>query len=175
MVEAVFKLIIKTLLFSTIILVFAEPSIFLSYHLVTAYISFSDALIISRILDGDEITEAFQTVRDYTSLTIDVFISVILYSIITMIYSHLRSGEGSVKNWRQPLSTFVKSTLLRIVKIFSILFIFWSLFRFLPYEYVMDTKSSLSENRILALAVANMIMTGAIYKGWMFLWQRIST
>ena len=171
--ETVFKNIAKFLLFFFIFITFIDFSIYTTSHFIDHYISFESTLTIAELLEGGPIAEPLETTRDYTFFTFNISVTVIVYSFFLTTITWMKLGRTSRK-LTQYLRELIKSTTLRLLKMFSILFIFWSFFRLLPYEHFTNPYPTLPTHVLFALGITNGLLTAVVYQGMSFLWRRRS-
>jgi hypothetical protein len=172
MVVGAFKFSGKVFLLTVIFMMFAKPSKYLVFCFVDKYIPFEYAIIFNKALEGEVTDGVFETTIFYASLIVNTIISLTIYTLVLMTYAFFRSDGVSNKEPGTLVTTFFRSTVLRIIKALFIMFIFWRLLELPPYEYVADKYPSLSMPIIIAVVVINALLTAAIYKGCTCLWRR---
>lgn len=124
-------------------------------NLITGLFNFQSASAFTCFILGEPDPEVWESVNFYFSFCIATLISIPLMSAVITTYNSItcKTIHSSVlKEW-----TF--STLRRLVKIFVFIFIFWALFRFLPYQYVFPANRSYSESILAAGMVFNLLLT----------------
>lgn len=160
MAKHALSLFIKIALFSVVMLIVSEV---IPYDgLVSAIIAlfdFQSASNFTRFILGEPDLEVWESLHIYFSILINTLISVPVMSAIITAYSgvtHKVSPVNLPENW-------ILSTLRRLAKLFSFTFLFWLLFRFLPYQAFFPEGEAYSTLIISAIMTFNLLLTVACY------------
>ena len=97
---------------------------------ITALFDFQSAERFSHFILGEPDAEPWEALQVYLSLLINTLIGVPVMSAVLIAFNGIRHKTRSV--WLVKEWAF--STLRRLAKIFAFTFIFWMLFRCLPYH-----------------------------------------
>lgn len=131
MAKHALSLFIKIALFSVVMLIVSEV---ISYDgLVSSIIAlfdFQSASNFTRFILGEPDLEVWESLHIYFSILINTLISVPVMSAIISAYNGVTRKVSSAslpEDW-------ILSTLRRLAKLFAFTFLFWLLFRFLPYQ-----------------------------------------
>ncbi|WP_428944266.1 hypothetical protein ACQK5W_17000 [Pantoea sp. FN060301] len=151
---------LKFALFAGVMLLVAKyvPYDDLIDRFITENISFERAVKISGFILGEPDPEAYEAVRDYIFIVINILISVPLFSTIV-------TGLNALRNKAKPSVHFQEwrlSVLRRLMKIFLFIFLFWAVLRILPYEYLFREPEGAVT--YLALIVINLTITVVAYR-----------
>lgn len=157
MVKCVLSLVLKITLFAAIMLMVAKT---LNYDdlvgsFVSQHVSFEDADKIGRMVSGEPDPEPTESIRFYISILINTLISVPILSAIFTAYkgvTHKLSPASLHKEW-------AFSSLRRFAKIFVFTFLFWALFRFLPYQLVFSGNQTYSAFAMAAIVGFILLIT----------------
>lgn len=117
---------------------------------------------------GEPDLEVWESLRDYFGILINTLICVPVLSVIVTAYNvitHRADQSGLTKQW-------AVSTLRRFAKIFGFTFLFWVLFRFLPFQSVFPDGKTYSTFITAAIMGFNLLLTIACY--W-FITKKITT
>ncbi|WP_404685432.1 hypothetical protein [Raoultella terrigena] len=160
MAKHALSLFIKIALFSVVMLIVSEV---ISYDgLVSSIIAlfdFQSASNFTRFILGEPDLEVWESLHIYFSILINILISVPVMSTIITAYSgvtHKVSPVNLPENW-------ILSTLRRLAKLFAFTFLFWLLFRFLPYQAFFPEGEAYSALIISAIMTFNLLLTVACY------------
>lgn len=169
MTKHALSLFIKIALFAVVMLLVAKviPCDGLVNSL-TGLFDFQSASKVTRFILGEPDLEVWESLRDYFGTLINILISVpVLSAIITAYNAITRKADqsGLTKQW-------AVSTLRRFAKIFGFTFLFWVLFRFLPYQSVFPNGEKYSTFITAAIMGFNLLLTIACY--W-FITNKITT
>lgn len=161
MIRTSLKFILKSLLFITLMVMVAKiPYQDLVDDYVSNYISFDEAIRITAFIDGQPAPEAFDSVTDYLYFAVNVFISVILYSIFITAVS-LFYSEHSIK--KSLPNVFILAIITRLVKAFSFILLFWLVFRCSPYDSFINNQKNLSAYTLIAVLAINLFLSLLLY------------
>lgn len=160
MAKHALSLFIKIALFAVVMLIVAKVIPYGSLvESLTGLFDFQSASKVTRFILGEPDLEVWESLHDYFGLLINTLISVpILSAIITAYNAIIRKAaqSGLPKEW--SISTF-----RRFAKIFSFTFLFWALFRFLPYQSVFPNGEKYSTFITAAIMGFNLLLTIACY------------
>lgn len=154
------SLFIKIALFTVVMLIVAKviPYDSLVEPLI-GLLDFQSASKITRFILGEPDLEVWESLRDYCGILINILISVPILSAIITAYNTITRNvdlSGLPKEW-------AISTLRRYVKIFGFTFLFWVLFRFIPYQSVFPYGETYPTFIIAAIIAFNLLLTIACY------------
>lgn len=169
MAKHALSLFIKIALFAVVMLLVAKVIPYDDLvNSLTGLFDFQSASKVTRFILGEPDFEVWESLRDYFGILINTLISVpVLSAIITAYNAITRKADqsGLPKQW-------AVSTLRRFAKIFGFTFLFWVLFRFLPYQSVFPAGKTYSTFIAAAIMGFNLLLTIACY--W-FIKKKIST
>ncbi|WP_238081437.1 hypothetical protein [Pseudescherichia vulneris] len=124
---------------------------------ITDKFDYQSAQRFTAAIEGEPNPEAWEAVSDYFSLLINTLISIPLLSALITTY-HVavkRSTTGHhAKEW-------MTSTVRRFLKVFLFTWLFWIVFRVMPYESLINGSQSTA--LYLAIAIINIAITTAAY------------
>lgn len=159
---------IKIVLFAAIMLLVAKV---VPYNgivdSVTKIFDFQSAQKFTRFILGEPDSEIWESLDEYFSILINTLISVPVMSAVITAYRSILYKVNPVnipKEW-------AISTLRRLAKIFGFTFLFWALFRLLPYQSVFPEKTY-SDFTMAAIVAFQMLLTIVCY--W-FITRKITT
>jgi hypothetical protein len=104
---------------------------------ITALFDFQSASSFTRFILGEPDPEVWESLGDYFSILINTVISIPVMSGVITAYkaaSHKMSSAEIPREW-------ASSTLRRFAKVFGFIFLFWALFRLLPYPYLFPDQT----------------------------------
>lgn len=131
MAKHALNLFIKIGLFSAVMLIVAKVVPYDGLvNSITGLFDFQSADKFTRFILGEPDLEVWESLGDYFSILINTLISVPVMSAIITAYSVLTQKvcpAGIPREWGS-------ATLRRLTKIFGFTFLFWALFRLLPYQ-----------------------------------------
>lgn len=169
MAKHALSLFIKIALFAVVMLIVAKV---IPYDglvdSLTGLFDFQSASKITRFILGEPDLEVWGSLREYFGILINTLISVLVLSAIITAYRAItRKIDQSElsKEW-------AVSTLRRLAKIFGFTFLFWVLFRFLPYQSAFSNGEKYSTFIAAAIMGFNLLLTIACY--W-FITKKITT
>jgi hypothetical protein len=169
MAKHVLSLFIKIALFAVVMLIVAKVVPYDGLvDSITALFDFQSASKTTQFILGEPDLEVWESLRDYFGMLINTLISVPVLSAMITAYNAIMRTEhpyGHTKEWGG-------STLRRFAKIFGFTFIFWALFRFLPYQAVFHDGDTFSAFTMAAIVGFNLLLTIACY--W-FITKKITT
>lgn len=153
-------LFIKIVLFTVVMLIVARVVPYDGVvNSIAGFFDFQSANSFSLFILGEPDLEAGESIRHYFSIFINTLISVPVMSAIITAYragKHHVSPAGMAGEWTH-------STLRRFAKIFGFTFLFWALFRLLPYQSIFpDQKYSFFT--VAAVAGVHLLLTIACYR-----------
>jgi len=167
MAKHALSLFIKISLFAVVMLIVA---IYIPYNglidYLTSFFDFQSADNVTRFILGEPDLEVWESLRSYFGILINTLITVpVLSAVITAYNVVIRkiSSAGIVKDW-------ISSTLRRFMKLFAFTFLFWAVFRILPYQSVLPDNETDEAFATIAVVVFNLLTTIACY--W-FITQKI--
>ncbi|WP_312776851.1 hypothetical protein [Pseudescherichia sp.] len=124
---------------------------------ITERFDFEGAQRFTAAIEGEPNPEAWEAVSDYFNLLINTLISIPLLSAVITTY-HIavkRSTTGyHAKEW-------MTSTARRFLKVFLYTWLFWIVFRVMPYESLVN--GSQNSAVYIAIFTINMAITTAAY------------
>ncbi|XXD11077.1 hypothetical protein ACMYSN_09920 [Klebsiella sp. R445] len=133
MAKHALSLFIKIVLFAVVMLSVAKVVPYDGViSSITGLFDFQNADKFTRFVLGEPDLEVWESLGDYFSILINTLISVPGMSAIITAYSVVTykvSPAGVPREW-------ASSTLRRFAKIFVFTFLFWALFRLLPYQSI---------------------------------------
>ena len=135
---------------------------------LTGLFDFQSASKVTRYILGEPDLEVWESLRDYFGILINTLISVPILSAIITAYNAI---TRKVDHPRLPKEWAV-STLRRFAKIFGFTFLFWVLFRFLPYQSFFPDGKTYSTFIMAAFVGFNLLLTIACYR---FITKKIIT
>ncbi len=160
MAKRALSLFIKISLFAVVMLLVA---IYIPYDGLTDYFTsffdFQSAEKITRFILGEPDEEVRESLRIYFSILINTLISTPALSIFITAYNAFTrkiSPAAIIKDWSL-------STLRRFIKIFTFVFLFWAIFRFLPYQFIFPNSETYSAFAVIAVIFFNLFMTITCY------------
>lgn len=160
MAKHALSLFIKIVLFAVVMLIIAKVIPYDGLvNSLTGLFDFQSASKVTRFILGEPDLEVWESLRDYFGILINTLISVpVLSAIITAYNAITRKADqsGLPKLW-------AVSTLRRFAKIFGFTFLFWVLFRFLPYQSVFPNGEKYSTFITAAIMGFNLLLTIACY------------
>ncbi len=162
------SLFIKIVLFVVVMLIVAKVVPYDGLvNSITGLFDFQSANKFTHFILGEPDLEAWESLGDYFSILINTLISVPGMSAIITAYSvvtHKVSPAGVPREW-------ASSTLRRFAKIFGFTFLFWALFRLLPYQSVFPDQTY-SNFTMAAIVSFQLLLTIVCY--W-FITKKITT
>lgn len=152
------KLIAKIALFASVMLLVAW---LVPYDRVvdaiTGLFDFQSADKVTRFILGEPDPEVWESLHDYFSILVNILIGIPLFSAVMTIYDAVinhTTPASHTKEWGL-------STARRFLKVFGFTFLFWMVFRIVPYEsLVNDSRNTLV---FLAIVIINIVITTAVY------------
>ncbi|CAM4435388.1 TPA: hypothetical protein L9M75_005100 [Klebsiella pneumoniae] len=168
MASHVFNLLIKIALLAVVMMIVARV---VPYNglvdSITGSFTYQGADKVTHFILGEPDLEVWQTLSTYISILINTFISIPAMSAIITIYSAV------IHKFRftDILKTLGHSTLRRFAKVFGFTFLFWVLFRLLPYQSVIP-QQKYSNFTIVAIVIFQLLLTIVCY--W-FITKKIIT
>ncbi|HBL7005620.1 TPA: hypothetical protein LSH92_000747 [Citrobacter koseri] len=166
MAKHALSLFIKIVLFAVVMLIVAKMVPYEGLvNSITGLFDFQSADKFTRFILGEPDLEVRESLGDYFSILINTLISVPVMSAIITAYSgvtHKVSPAGIPREWGS-------STLRRLAKIFGFTFLFWALFRLLPYQSLFPTYSNFT---MAAIVGFQLLLTIVCY--W-FITKKITT
>ncbi|MBD2802763.1 hypothetical protein ID854_20540 [Xenorhabdus sp. M] len=128
-------------------------------YFIMQHIIFADAERIGKVVLDELDTESYESVRDYFNTLINILISVPLLCILTTAFD--------ANTWKTKPTVLLKKwalpTIRRFTKLFAFGFLFWALFRFLPYQHIFPNAQIYSSFTITAVIVFNLLITIVCY------------
>jgi len=124
---------------------------------ITDKFDYQSAQRFTAAIEGEPNPEAWEAVSDYFSLLINTLISIPLLSAVITTYriAVKRSTTGHhAKEW-------MTSTVRRFLKVFLYTWLFWIVFRVMPYESLGNGSQSTAV--YIAIFTVNMAITTAAY------------
>jgi len=157
-VKDLFNPVIKIVLFIVIIFLVTKWVPYGGFvSAITERFDFEGAQRFTAAIEGEPNPEAWEAVSDYFSLLINTLISIPLLSALITTY-HIavkRSTTGHhAKEW-------MTSTVQRFLKVFLYTWLFWIVFRVMPYESLVNGSQSTA--LYLAIVIINIAITTAAY------------
>ncbi len=157
-VKDLFNPVIKIVLFIVIIFLVTKWVPYGGFvSAITERFDFEGAQRFTTAIEGEPNPEAWEAVSDYFSLLINTLISIPLLSALITTY-HIavkRSTTGHhAKEW-------MTSTVRRFLKIFLFTWLFWIVFRVMPYESLVNGSQSTAV--YIAIFTVNIAITTAAY------------
>ena len=168
MASHVFNLFIKIALLAVVMMIVARV---VPYNglvdSITGSFTYQGADKVTHFILGEPDLEVWQSLSTYISILINTFISIPAMSAIITIYSAV------IHKFRftDILKTLGHSTLRRFAKVFGFTFLFWVLFRLLPYQSVIP-QQKYSDFTIVAIVSFQLLLTIVCY--W-FITKKIIT
>ncbi|MGB9095558.1 hypothetical protein [Erwinia sp.] len=161
MAKIALNLTVKIVVFLLIMLLVAKwaPCNGMVDNFMIKSVGFDEAEKIERLLFGEPDPEPYDSIRDYIKTLINTLISVPLLSVVIIIFN----GRNSKVEKAEILREWVLSTLRRFAKIFIFAILFYTLFRFIPYQIFFPENQTYSALTIMAVTGFNLIMTIVIY------------
>ncbi|NUU65497.1 hypothetical protein HQN64_05195 [Enterobacteriaceae bacterium BIT-l23] len=160
MAKPALSLFIKIILFTVVMLVVAKTVPYdRLINSITGLFDFQNAIKFTSFILGEPDLEVWESLRNYFSILINTLISIPILSAVTTTFDTIIRKihpAGILKEW-------TSSTLRRFAKIFGFTFLFWGLFRFLPYQSVFPDGETYSNFTIAAVIVFNLLLTIACY------------
>lgn len=160
MAKHALNLFIKIALFNAIMLIVAKVVPYDGLvDAITALFDFQSAERFTHYILGEPDPEPWEALQFYFSLLINTLIGVPVMSAILTAFNGIRHKTRSVflvKEW-------AFSILRRLAKIFAFTFIFWILFRCLPYHVFLPDEEVFSAFTLATLVVLNLLLTIACY------------
>ncbi len=159
MVRHALSLFIKIVLFAVLMIMVAKwvPYDGLVESIVNRF-DYQSAEKVTHFILGEPDTEVIESLFEYFSIIINTLISVPLLSILITAYIFVINKT----NLSGLLRDCALSTLRRFAKIFGFTFLFWGLFRVLPYESLLP-KRDYSGTEIAAFVISHLLLTTTCY------------
>lgn len=168
MAKYALSLLIKIVLFAVVMLIVAKVVPYEGLvDSITGLFDFQSANKFTRFILGEPDPEVWESLGDYFSILLNTLISIPAMSVIITAYSvvtHNVSPAGFPKEW-------ASSTVRRFVKIFGFTFLFWALFRLLPYQSVFPDQTY-SNFTMAAIVGFHLLLTIVCYG---FITKKITT
>lgn len=160
MAKHALSLFIKIVLFAAIMLIVAvvvpyDPVV----DSLTGLFDFQRASTFTSFILGEPDLEVWESLKDYFSILINTLISVPVLSAVITVYN----GVTRKVSVAFLPGAWAIATLRRFVKIFAFTFLFWALFRFLPYQSVFPDEETYSGFITAAVVASNLLLTIACY------------
>ena len=108
---------------------------------------------------GEPDLEAWESLHVYFDVMLNILISVPVMSALISVFKGV-TGKLSLV---YVLKEWTLSTLRRLAKMFVFTFLFWMLFRFLPYSFAFPAGERYSAFTIVAVVIFNLSLTTACY------------
>lgn len=157
-VKDLFNLILKIALFILIMFLVAK---WVPYDGVVSAITdkfdYQSAQRFTAAIEGEPNPEAGEAVSDYFSLLINTLISIPLLSALTTTY-HISVKRSTVGHHAKEWMT---STIRRFLKVFLYTWLFWIVFRVMPYEPLVNGSQSTAV--YISIVIINIAITTAAY------------
>lgn len=169
MAKHAFSLFIKMALFAVVMLIVAKAVPYEGLvDFITGLFDYQSANKFTRFILGEPDLEVWESLGDYFGILINTLISVPVMSAIITAYravTHKVSPAGSPREWGH-------STLRRFAKIFGFTFLFWALFRLLPYQSILPVDQTYSAFTMAVIVGFQLLLTIVCY--W-FITKKITT
>lgn len=169
MAKHALSLFLKIVLFSVVMLIVAKV---IAYDglvsSITGLFDFHSASRFTRFILGEPDLEVWESLHFYFDILINTLISVPVMSAMISAYN----GMARKVNPASLFGDWILSTLRRLAKVFAFTFLFWALFRFLPYSSVFSVEETYSAFIIAAALAFNLLLTMVCY--W-FIMNKITT
>ena len=160
MAKHALSLFLKIVLFSVVMLIVAKV---IPYDgLVSSIIGlfdFHSASRFTRFILGEPDLEVWESLHFYFAILIIILISVSVMSAMITTYN----GMMRKVNPANLFDDWILSTLRCLVKVFAFTFLFWTLFRFLPYSSVFTDGETYPAFIIPAAVACNLLITMVCY------------
>jgi hypothetical protein len=138
MAKHAFSLFLKIVLFTVVMLIVAKV---VPYEglvgFITGLFDFDSADRFTRFILGEPDVEVWESLWDYFSMLVNTLISVPIMSVFITAYRVVTRKVRLAESYRK----WGGDTLRRIAKILGFIFLFWALFRLLPYQTVFPEQS----------------------------------
>ncbi|HAT1610835.1 TPA: hypothetical protein I8Y22_002196 [Raoultella planticola] len=138
MAKHALSLFIKIVLFAVVMLMVAKVVPYDGLvNSITGLFDFQSADKFTHFILGEPDLEIWESLGDYFSILINTLISVPVMSAMMTVYSavtHKVSPADIPSEWGS-------STWRRLAKIFGFTFLFWALFRLLPYQSLLPDQT----------------------------------
>lgn len=159
MAKHALSLFIRIALFTTIMLLVAKVVPYEGIvDFVTRLFNFQSAQKFTHFFLGEPDSEVWESLDEYFSILINILISVPLMSAVITVYRSIIRKVNPVDIPRE----WASSTLRRFAKIFGFTFLFWALFRLLPYQSVFPDQTY-SDFTIAAIMGFQLLLTIVCY------------
>jgi len=135
---------------------------------IANHFSYDDVNNIGIWVLGEPDSEPYDSVSFYIVFLTNLLISIVILSVATTAYTAFTGTASPLV----VLKKFSTSTLRRIIKIFVFTFIFWALFRFLPYQSLFPDGETYSSFTFAVVIAFNLVMTIVCYS---FIQKKITT
>jgi len=170
MAKHVLSFLIKIVLFAVIMMTVAKTIHYDAQvnSFIANHFSYDDVNNIGKWVLGEPDPEPYDSVSFYIVFLSNILISVAILSVVTTAYTAF-TGTASPLVLLKKFST---STLRRIIKIFAFTFLFWALFRFLPYQSLFPDGETYPAFNSAAVIAFNLVMTIVCYS---FIQKKITT
>ncbi|WP_312413801.1 hypothetical protein [Pseudescherichia sp.] len=170
MAKHVLSFLIKIVLFAVIMMTVAKTIHYDAQvnSFIANHFSYDDVNNIGKWVLGEPDPEPYDSVSFFIVFLSNILISVAILSVATTAYTAF-TGTASPLVLLKKFST---STLRRIIKIFAFTFVFWALFRFLPYQSLFPDGETYSAFTYAAVIAFNLIMTIICY---FFIQKQVTT
>lgn len=169
MVKYALNLFIKLMLFAGVMLIVAKVVPYDGLvNLITDRFDYESANKLTSFIMGENDPEAWESLGDYFGTLINTLISVPVMGAIIIVYDVLTRS----KNLDCLLKEWVLATLRRFAKLFEFSFLFWGLFRILPYQSLFPDNQNYSTFTMMTVVSFNLLLTIICY--W-FITKKTST
>jgi len=159
MAKHVFSLLLKIALFAVVMLTVAKIVPYDELvHSVTRLFDFQSVDKFTHFILGEPDPEARESLNAYLSILINTLISVPVMSFITIAYSAMTRKMSLT----DVSIDWIKSIWRRLIKIFGFTFLFWALFRLLPYQAIFP-KETYSTFTLVVIMGFQLILTIVCY------------
>ncbi|SFU13861.1 hypothetical protein SAMN05192562_10675 [Kosakonia arachidis] len=159
MAKHALSLFIKIALFTAVMLIVAKV---IPYDglvdSITGLFDFHSASKFTRFILGEPDLEVWESLGDYFSILINTLISVPITSVVITAYRAVTRKVSLINIFRE----WVGSTRRRFAKIFGFTFLFWALFRLLPYQSIFPDQTY-SDFTIAAIVGFQLLLTIVCY------------
>ncbi len=160
MAKHALSLFIKIVLLAVVMLIVARTIPYDSVvSSITGFFDYQRAHSFTHFMLGESDLEAWESLRVYLSVTLNLLISIPVMSVMTTVCNGITGKVSPVylpKEW-------ALSTIRRFAKILVFTFLFWILFRFLPYPFFFPAGERYSAFTIVTVLVFNLLLTITCY------------
>ena len=160
MAKHALSLLLKIMLFYVVMLIVAKaiPSDGFVSSIIGLF-DFQSASRVTRFILGEPDLDVWESLHFYCDILINTLIGIPVMSAMITAYN----GMTRKVNPTGLFGDWILSTLRRLAKVFAFTFLFWALFRFLPYSSFFPDGETYSAFITASALAFNLLLTMACY------------